>query len=379
MIEISNKNPIIRLYASEKHWIEGDALQQLRKTAELEGIEKVVGMPDLHPGGGTPIGAAFVSKNILYPYLIGNDVGCGIGLWKTTLKANKVKRDKWARKLSGLELPWGGDIKTWMTEHAVGSLVSEHDHGSLGGGNHFAELQKAEKIFDEDEFRKLGLEKKNLALMVHSGSRSLGEAIFRRHTTKHGAKGLNADSNDAINYIKQHDTAIKWAASNRELIARRFVSQLGGNCKSLLDMCHNSISQIFSDKESKSRWLHRKGVIPADEGPVVIPGSRGTLSFLVKPIGSMKKNAWSLAHGAGRKWNRNTCKDRLKSKYNSKSLTQTTLGSIVICEEKELLYEEAPQAYKNIDNTIGEMIDDGLISLIATFRPLITYKTRKKR
>jgi len=84
-----------------------------------------------------------------------------------------------------------------------------------------------------------------------------------------------------------------------------------------------------------------------------------------------------LAHGAGRKWNRKSCKKRLKLKTNLQKLTQTELGSVVICDDKELLFEEAPQAYKNIDKVIHEMQNEGLVKVIATLRPFITYKTRQ--
>jgi release factor H-coupled RctB family protein len=84
-------------------------------------------------------------------------------------------------------------------------------------------------------------------------------------------------------------------------------------------------------------------------------------------------------HGAGRKWNRSSCKGKLKRKYTAESLTHTSLGSAVICDDKELLYEEAPQAYKNIEAIIGYLQSEDLIKVIATCRPVITYKMRKKR
>jgi len=377
MIEISNENPIIRLYASDDNWIEGEAFRQLEKTAGLEGMEVVVGMPDLHPGSGSPVGAAFIIRGAIYPYLVGNDVGCGVGLWSTTLKANKTKRDKWVRKLSGLERPWDGDSQNWLNDYELESTESDHALGTIGGGNHFAELQIVEKIYDREAFEKTGLNQKRLVLLIHSGSRSIGDALLRQHTDKYGAKGLREDSDDALKYLNQHDYAVKWAEASRALIAHRFIYQIGGDCNPILDMCHNSISNIIV--EEGPCWVHRKGAVPADFGPVVVPGSRGTLSYLVKPTGSGEKSAWSLAHGAGRKWNRKSCKGRLKAKHSVKSLSQIQLGSSVICEDKNLLFEEAPQAYKNIDTVIKDMIDDKLISLIAAFRPLITYKTRDKK
>jgi release factor H-coupled RctB family protein len=126
-------------------------------------------------------------------------------------------------------------------------------------------------------------------------------------------------------------------------------------------------------------WLHRKGAVASDGGFVVIPGSRGSLTYLVKPIGNGESHAWSLAHGAGRKWARSETRLRMRERFRVPQLVQTPLGGRVICEQRELLYEEAPAAYKNIEAVIQDLVDAGLVSVIATFRPLLTYKTRKVR
>ena len=117
----------------------------------------------------------------------------------------------------------------------------------------------------------------------------------------------------------------------------------------------------------------------AESEPVVIPGSRGSLSYLVKPLGDGESRAWSLAHGAGRKWARSEARQRMRERFGMHQLTQTPLGGRVICEERDLLYEEAPAAYKNIEDVIQELVDAGLASVNATFRPLLTYKTRALR
>jgi len=98
----------------------------------------------------------------------------------------------------------------------------------------------------------------------------------------------------------------------------------------------------------------------------------------VKPIGDGASHAWSLAHGAGRKWARSETRLRMRERFGRQQLTQTPLGGRVICEARELLYEEAPAAYKNIEDVVQDLVDAGLISIIATFRPLLTYKTRKQ-
>jgi release factor H-coupled RctB family protein len=126
-------------------------------------------------------------------------------------------------------------------------------------------------------------------------------------------------------------------------------------------------------------WLHRKGAAPSDKGPLVIPGSRGTLSYLVQPVGDQSGNGWSVAHGAGRKWARSESRLRARERFHWNELVQTGLGGRVICEERDLLYEEAPMAYKNIETVIGDLVGAGLVTVIATLRPLLTYKTRKQR
>jgi release factor H-coupled RctB family protein len=125
--------------------------------------------------------------------------------------------------------------------------------------------------------------------------------------------------------------------------------------------------------------LHRKGAVDAKTNFVVIPGSRGSMSYVVKPTGDGENHAWSLAHGAGRKWARSDARQRIRERFSVSELAQTPLGGRVVCEERDLLYEEAPAAYKNIEAVIGDLVAAGLLSVIATLRPLLTYKTRKTR
>lgn len=367
----------ITLITSDQSWIEGDAVKQLEKTAALDGMVSAVGLPDLHPGKGSPVGAAFLSEKMIYPYLIGSDVGCGMGLFNTSLKARKAKRDKWAKKLNGLEDPWQGDVGEWLRQYDLDLPDYETACGTIGGGNHFAELQVVETVYEKDEMEKLGIDGKHLLLLVHSGSRGLGDDLLWRHTEKFGAGGLDAKSREANAYINTHDAALTFARANRALIAARFLDQLNSACDPILDACHNSIT--IETIEDRSFWLHRKGAAPADNGPIVVPGSRGALSYLVLPVGNQAGNLWSLAHGAGRKWNRKSTRDRMRSKYNAKALTQTGLGGLVICESRDLLFEEAPEGYKKIETVITDMVEAGLIKVLAVMRPLITYKARKEK
>ncbi len=95
--------PRVSLIAEQNTWIEGAAIEQLTNTAQLPNMMQVVGMPDLHPGRGYPVGAAFFSQQRFYPALIGNDIGCGMSLWQTDLAVMKQSLDKLEKKLGNID------------------------------------------------------------------------------------------------------------------------------------------------------------------------------------------------------------------------------------------------------------------------------------
>src|SRR5205085_8676639 len=99
----------IRIVASPESWIEQAAIDQLHQTAKLEGIDAIVGLPDLHAGRGIAVGAAFWSCSHVYPHLVGSDIGCGMGLWETETAIRKFRLDAADRKLHGLAEAWEGD------------------------------------------------------------------------------------------------------------------------------------------------------------------------------------------------------------------------------------------------------------------------------
>jgi len=365
----------VRVIASSQSWVEGEAVRQLEAMARLPGMTLAVGLPDLHPGKGAPVGAAFLSEGFLYPYLVGSDIGCGMGLWDVDLLARKAKPERWAGKLD-LEGPWPGDTEGFLQEHGVKASGFEAALGTVGGGNHFAELQRVDAVHDAKVFHALGLSAERLLLLVHSGSRGLGEAILRAHVDRHAAGGLAADSEEARAYLARHDHAVAWGRANRALVARRMLDGIGALGQRVLDVCHNSVTP--QRDATRTQWLHRKGAAPADEGPVVIPGSRGALSYLVIPTGDGFASARSLAHGAGRKWTRTAARERMRERFTAESLTRTSFKSHVVCEDRDLLFEEAPPAYKPIDRVVTDLVEAGLVRVVATLAPVLTYKTRAR-
>lgn len=347
------------------------AVQQLEKTALLPGMRLAVGLPDLHPGKGSPIGAAFVADGWIYPTLVGNDIGCGIGLWRTDLGDKGIKREAWAERLRNIDGAWDGDVPEFLSSWEIQTTQHDQSLGTIGSGNHFAELQAIEGIVNREECGKLGLTPDAVYLCVHSGSRGFGEAILREHVTKSGSGGLAVGGNAATQYLAQHDHAKRWASANRALIAARMLDRLGTRGDTVIDVCHNWVERIGEG------WVHRKGAAPSMQGAVVIPGSRGALSYVVLPKEPGERSGFSLAHGAGRKWSRSESRGRLEKRFSAKDLTRTELGSHVICEDKALLYEEAPQAYKNITIVIDDLVKAGLAEVIAILKPLVTYKVRR--
>ncbi|WP_367430492.1 RNA ligase RtcB family protein [Snodgrassella alvi] len=366
----------ISLITTPELWLEGEAIKQLHTTATLPDISYAAAMPDIHLGRGYPVGAAFFTTQLIYPALIGGDIGCGMSLWQTSLKTHAMNQAKLIEQLGNLDQPLNASecISLWPDIQPL----QQHNYasGTIGGGNHFAELQMLDTIYVAEIAEQIGLNKQHLQLMVHSGSRGLGGAILDKHIRQYGHQGLIADSEAGKSYLTQHNQALAYARQNRELIARRILTNLRAQGQKLADISHNFIEAACIHGESG--WLHRKGAAPATQGLVVIPGSRGDYSYLVQPLDTPIA-LYSLAHGAGRKWQRSACKGRLSRRYTVEQLSRTVHGSRVICADRELIYEEAPQAYKSIDSVITAMVQAKLIRPIARFKPVVTYKVKTEK
>ncbi|MFX4300341.1 RNA ligase RtcB family protein [Pseudosulfitobacter pseudonitzschiae] len=344
-------------YFTANAWIDGRATEQLSTTARLPGMDRVAGYPDLHPGRYGPVGAAFLADRI-YPQLIGNDIGCGMSLFALDLPARKLSISKAARRLRGLEGPW-----------SEAPDVRGDGFGSIGGGNHFCEVQAIDAA--SDQARILGLERGGLCLLVHSGSRGLGEAVFRSVI---GTPSLDPDSDAGLNYVREHDLAVEWASANRAAIACRAARALNTDLRLVSDAPHNILTR------EGGLWLHRKGAAIADAGPVPLAGSRDSFSYLLAPTGSVQSPFKSLAHGAGRKHDRSSMHGRIRKVQSElMALTRTGFGGLVLCEDPDLLIEEAGSAYKSARSVADDLEKLGLSETIATLKPLITYKKTIER
>ncbi len=362
--------------ASSANWIETQAIDQLRATASLPGMIRAVGMPDLHPGKGSPVGASFLSEGIVYPYLIGGDIGCGMKLMRTDLMRRRANLDRMEKRLLAMGDPDPSAIEEIKKAYGIEPTPFDGALGTIGASNHFAELQAVERIVNEEVAAASGIDRESVYLLVHSGSRGYGASILRDHTDRFRDAGLRTDSTDFETYIARHDNALRWAAANRALIASHLLETLNLAAESVIDIFHNFVEPVES--EGHIYWIHRKGAAPSNRGLVSIPGSRGAMTYLIRPVHGTLESGLSVAHGAGRKWDRGSTKGRIQQKYQKKELSRTEIGSRVICTDQNLLYEEAPEAYKNIDIVIQDLVDANLAEVVAVFRPLITFKTNEE-
>jgi release factor H-coupled RctB family protein len=344
----------VTVFASPSSWIESQALTQCHQVAAFEGMRHVAAMPDLHPGKGAPIGAAMAST-LLYPFLVGNDIGCGIAVFP--IQVRNPAPAKLASRFPDLD-------RAIDPAEVPADVPGGHGEGlgTVGRGNHFVEVARVDAMLAPTG---LSLTTGDLVLIVHSGSRGLGERILRAHTELHGA----GPAADPAAYLARHDDAVRWGSLNRQLLAERVAHALGAELgEPIVDECHNQV------EVRDGLYLHRKGAARGDGRHVLIAGTRGTRSYLVAAHAGAEAN-FSVAHGAGRKMSRSDALVRGRAKYTVAELRRTPVGSFVVCGDRQLLFEEAPAAYKRIEQVIADLVEYGLATPVLTTVPVVTYKT----
>ena len=389
-------------------WMESEALRQLAAVAQLPGCIHVAGMPDLHPGRGFPIGAVVATRDIVHPHLVGGDAGCGARVIVT--RVDKVAPDRLERRLrAAFEAPVLADADpaavfeaVWQRgprglialdgvpddlqrlaarEPALDALPDSADSapyregfeaslGTIGGGNHFAELARVGHVIDRDASRELGAARNALVVLVHSGSRGLGTAL----NAAWGMRALTGD--DRARYLGELAGACRFARANRLVLAYRMLIALGALRDHVLcggfDVSHNDVrSERVADADA---WVHRKGAAPAPAGALtVVLGSRGAPSWILRGTGAAAGLA-SVAHGAGRRMTRSEAVDKLKHRYRRSEVARSALGGRTICDDKVLLFEEHPDAYKPIEPVIAALEARHQATRVAELIPIATVK-----
>ena len=451
------------VYASNAIRIEDDAIRQLMDAASLPTVHKCLATPDLHLGYGVPIGCVVGLREIVVPAAVGYDVNCGMRVLTTPVKrheidpaalAHSIRRDVplgegksnlrltveelevvLERGVSGVREIAGETGRIWESRDASeeaadlehiedrGSMggradaVSAHAKergksqlGTLGGGNHFIEIQVVDRVEDEALARRWGLEKDGITVMIHSGSRGLGHQVGDEYMklatrltgdvspTPHLAY-LPVESREGRDYIGAMYAAANFAFVNREImtiLVRREIRYVLGNVPLpiLYDVPHNMAK--FEEHEGVKLWVHRKGATrayPADHmqgtpfadvgQPVLIPGSMGTASYILVGTPESAATYYSVNHGAGRAMSRSAAAGGRHGRHgrggreaaiSDEDFARAMRGITLIAEDRRGAKEEAPQAYKDIDEVVRVVVDAGLARVVARLLPLAVLK-----
>ena len=384
----SEKKPI-------KLWLAGidaDTLTQAKNLANLPFVfHHVAIMADAHVGYGMPIGGVAATEGVVIPNAVGVDIGCGVCALQTSLPTLEKGLLKKVLQAVRLTVPLGfqhhkrpqpagrmPDLGRKMKDQDLPVVAREYDSGllqlgTLGGGNHFIELQQGDD----------GL----LWVMIHSGSRNIGYQVAKHynqlaidHNKAHGGiipskwqlDYLPLCSENGQHYLREMNYCVQFAAANRRAMLGRVREILleiepAVTFSTPFDVAHNyAAMEVHFGREV---MVHRKGATKAAAGEIgLIPGSQGSKSYIVRGIGNPQSFS-SCSHGAGRKLGRKQAQRELDLKTEIGRLER--LGILHSLRHKRDL-EEAAGAYKDITQVINNQRD--LIEVVTTLRPLAVVK-----
>ena len=324
-------------------------------------MRAIAAFPDLHPGKYGPVGGAVLS-DLLHPQLVGSDIGCGMSMFALDLPARKLKPEKAAQRLRALAHPFEGDPKIRLAQQGLPRDLFASALGTIGGGNHFCEVQRVVQAQPDS-----GLVKDQLCLLVHSGSRGFGHFLLQ-NVLANGRVAFDAASREGKDWHESHDQAVVWARLNRQIIAERAAAALRCDAELITDCPHNLVTW------EAGGWLHRKGA--ARLQPLVpLAGTRASAGFVLRPNMSDKNALNSCAHGAGRKYDRASMHGRVARKKSVlEAMRQPSSMARVICDDKSMLIEEAPQAYKSATHVARDLADFGVTETLVEVIPVLTFK-----
>ena len=358
-----------------KMWLENieeGAMSQLRNLANLPfAFKHIAAMPDCHQGYGMPIGGVLATKGMIIPNAVGVDIGCGVCAMRSNLEG--LDRETLKKILGQVKaaIPVGfNHHKTAQSESYLpgkrferGTVCErEYRHatfqiGTLGGGNHFIEVQKGSD----------GV----VWVMVHSGSRNLGKQVadhYNRMAIRLNEKArssvpkeyelafLPEDSDEGEAYIREMLYCVEFAFRSRKLMMDRIAECFSRNCDCSFEPVIN-IAHNYARREhhfGQDVWVHRKGATSAKKGEIgIIPGSQGTKSYIVQGKGN-PESFESCSHGAGRKMGR---KQAQRSLDLSEEIRKMDARGILHGIRGVSALDEAPGAYKDIAEVMRQQTD----------------------
>ncbi|MFT3708853.1 MAG: RtcB family protein [Archangium sp.] len=350
--------------------------RQLTRLAQQPWVRHhVAAMPDAHVSEGVAVGTVFATADVVVPGALGGDLGCGVAAIRFPIDASTIPRatlervlSRWAERIpvgderhrraeAGTSLK--GELSTRDLEHTRRRL-EPRDLGTLGGGNHFIELDRAH---DGTTW-----------LLVHSGSRGLGSAIGHHHQrvagNALGALSLESDAGRAC--LHDLSWAFSFARANRDellRVAREIVEdelQSSAQQETHVDVHHNFVARERHFGEEL--LVHRKGAIAAPvDALAIIPGSMGTASYLVRGLGLDAAFA-SASHGAGRVLTRREAREQIRVARLERELRRVVHDE----HRRESLVEEAPSAYRDIVEVLED--EEDLVAPVLRLEPIVVLK-----
>ncbi len=382
MYEIRTGRIPLKIWAFD---IDEQTLEQARNIAELPfAFHHGAVMSDAHVGFGMPIGGVMAADGAVVPNAVGVDIGCGVAAERTSLEGLSSKELKSIQKSIASTIPLG--FSHWKTPQKwdgfrdapdVPVVIRELDSaryqlGTLGGGNHFIEVQKGDDGF--------------IWIMVHSGSRNFGFTIAGEYAkkAKQAAKKQHLElpdyqlsplmlgTKEADEYLAAMNFALRFAHASRQRMLKQVREIIGKYRKGMTCSGQVSIHHNYAAQEthfSKQVIIHRKGATSARKGERgIIPGSQGTCSYITEGLGN-PESFMSCSHGAGRVLGRKEAVRTLNLKHEKTLLDKKGIYHS-IRSQKDL--DEAPGAYKDIDKVMEAQKD--LVRPLITLSPLLVVK-----
>lgn len=353
----------------------------IERLARSDGVRRIAVMPDVHLAADVCIGTVVATTHTLYPNAVGGDIGCGVTAVAFDCEAAPLHDERAAAAvLAGLyrAIPFtrhGRKRAPALSPELAARPLSSPEveamkgrdgvlqAGTLGRGNHFVELQS-----DSDG---------RLWLMLHSGSRGIGQAIRDHHLARcvagrSGLRYLDATSPAGAHYLQDMAWAVDFAEWSRRTMTTavcEVVKEVLGcdpDESSYISCHHNHVGR--ENHEGEALWVHRKGAISAAAGePGLVPGSMGTHSYHVDGRGCAAALS-SSAHGAGRRLSRTDARRRLSARDVARELHGVWFDHRLAAG----LREEAPSAYKDIDAVMRT--ERELVRIVRRLRPVLCFK-----
>ncbi|MDG4477052.1 RtcB family protein [Thiovibrio frasassiensis] len=384
---ITSEKTKIKLWLDD---IDAGAFAQAKNLANLPFVFKHVAvMPDAHQGYGMPIGGVMASEEVVIPNAVGVDIGCGMCAVRTSLATLSTEQLKGVLTEIRRTIPLGfkhhkrGQDRSLMPKSAIPLdeltvIAREYQSaltqlGTLGGGNHFIEIQKGNDG--------------HVWLMVHSGSRNLGFKVANYYNRL--AMELNRQWGSKIPpnwqlaflpissaagqiYLHEMRFCVEFAYANRKMMMERVKEAVLSVVQPVFFEPMINIAHNYAAMEvhfGKNVMVHRKGATRAQVGEIgIVPGSQGTPSYIVRGKGN-KESFESCAHGAGRKMGRKQAQRQLDLEREKKRLDDQ---GIIHAIRSVSDLEEAAGAYKDIDAVIENQLD--LVEVLVELRPLAVIK-----